>query len=422
MACLNPRLRRYYDAYSGEPRVSSYPCGKCASCLAALQESFSIRVMETAKSYTSFVYDTLTFRNSSVEWLDVSDAVSNGYVEPSPETLSIVQQYYPDWRVPVFPKSVFSRWLKQGRELYNYYHRAAIKEGRISRLHLKYLVCCEYGPKSSRCHGHLVMFGISPQDYLRFFAKPWRKNFGFTKTKYINQKVSNKQKDIECIARYVSKYVSKGDFESPLVKDGLQPKPWRQLSHGLGEEFLRRYAARYSELLTPESLEKKESLGVDYSIFYDKLDNQYKVRRVSGRGYVPRNCKPLDLTYEQAAYLTSYFDSAGYPHPLPRYYRDKLLGVEPNLLKYEVQNSLLAYAEQRRHKEVSQFAADSQCRQACLGRTSAEVERLLGRMSPLLAYLFVAKQDGARKRSNHGYKIKLRNFYNRPLNDPSNFH
>lgn len=410
MACVNPRWYTYKDGYSGEIRHIQIPCGHCACCLHAKHDAMAIRVKETAKHFPAFVYDTLTFRNESMQWLDVSDVYYSSRVSLRVGSLNYIRKYYPDWQLPIFPKKIFSDWIKRGRAGLEYkYGKCPI---------LKFLCCMEYGPKSSRPHAHLIMFGVSHADYIQFFAKPWRERYGFTKTKYIDQRTGNRQKDLSCISAYITKYVDKGNFDSALVKDGLQPKPWRQLSNGIGAEYCfngkEMVNSKFNFLYTDVNNISRSFSGVDYTPLYNLAKDKYEPYRESGFGFVPQGDN-FSLTRQQISYLTTYYDEGGYPHHLPRYYYDKLLGRDPNLLKYEVSNCLLQDAEQRRYQEVSKFAADVGCVGADKYSSEAEVLGLFDRVNPLWRVQYLTQQKNKRELREAGYKTKLKNLYKRPL-------
>ena len=135
MACVNPRYYRYRDAYSGEERVCAIPCRHCASCLHAQHDELNVRVRETAKAYDSFIYDTLTFSNDSVDWLDWSEEIAIAHDDLPKKAKRILDRYYPNGCVPVFPKSIFSSWIKRGREALRYKYGVDYKSPKF--------VCCK---------------------------------------------------------------------------------------------------------------------------------------------------------------------------------------------------------------------------------------------------------------------------------------
>lgn len=387
-----------------------------------------IRVMETAKSYPVFVYDTLTWNESSklLQQIDITDIVDSlSWDKLDSESQRIISQYYlDDCLVPIFPKKIFSQWIKRGRELYNWYHRKAIKEGRMERIKLKYLACLEYGPASSRPHVHLVMFGISPKDYKDFFAKPWRQNCGFTKTKYIDQRVRNREKDLVFISQYISKYITKGEFESTLVKDGIQPAPWRLLSHGLGEEYLDRkkdfFAWRYTDL----SKFKYQLTGVDWQPWFNPVTNKWEPKRYTASNssvtgfdlwdhFDLSQVESLEFSKDDLVHLMTYYDDKGFPHALPRYYRDKLLGRDPNYLRYEVQSFILQDACERCYQEIQAFAPGIERVRPDQFRSITEVEQLLRSFDNLAFDRYFAWKTRQRLRQVAGHFVKLKNHYTR---------
>lgn len=418
MGCVSPRVRKYYEAMYGQPRQVEFGCGKCCSCLAAKQDEISIRIQETARDAKYFVYDTLTFAPENMTYDEFPDLEGRLLRK---ESVDIISKYYPDGFLPVFPKHIFSMWLKQGRERYNKRYRKQIELGNMTRLKIKYLVVMEYGPVSSRPHAHLIMFGISRNMYDKYFGKPWNKKYGFNERKFIDQRVSDKSKDCFCISRYISKYVSKGVFESPLVKDGLQPPPWRQLSHGIGEEYLTRVALRFAFLKTADSEFRKSIHPFDFYVRYDAVHEKNIVAQRSGFATeTPGLPIGWNLTKSQIISLTTYFDDAGYPHRLPRYYFDKLLGSRANLLRYEVQTALQCDAEQRRNKEISEYAASFGCIPEGDVRPQAEILELFRSDFPLLYMSWLDEQKNKRIRKERGNFVKLSNHYKRTkIADPS---
>ena len=68
MNCLHPRSKTIVDSLTGERKVIVFPCGHCANCQATFQDGWVIRLIETAKKYKAFVYDTLTIRPESMSY------------------------------------------------------------------------------------------------------------------------------------------------------------------------------------------------------------------------------------------------------------------------------------------------------------------------------------------------------------------
>lgn len=340
MKCIYPQERSYRDLY-GVKRFFTCPCGKCVACLHNKQDSWVIRALEQTKATPMFVYDTLTFRQKDLPLVEVSDILDSLPVELSEQSRYMLRFYSPDCsKIPYVDRKLVSDWIKRGRELYfkTYGKRPS----------WKYLIFMEYGPRTSRPHFHLLWWNISKSDYIRFLGLPWRVRFGKTKPSYFNGNSS--EKDRNCIVRYISKYCSKGVFESPWVKDNLLPKPFKMTSQGVGLSYI---------------------FGDKFSFFYRPLSEVFKGMSIDERFKTSclertllfRSLIDLDITEgwsipKQALdSLSVYFDSSGHPHCLPRYYKQKLLNLlHPNVFSFKVQTALLARAELQYYSCLQRFA------------------------------------------------------------------
>lgn len=340
MRCLHPHTRTYIDPVSFEERVVQYPCGKCIACLHNAQDSWAIRANETSKYYGSFVFDTLTFAPSALPLSEVSpdDCIKLDAV-PFKHYRNYVDRETGVVSVPCVERQLIRDWIRRGRELFVYYHKVRPK--------WKYLIFEEYGPATSRPHFHLLFWGISYADYICFFAEPWRDNIGFTRTKWIN---GSDKKHRQCISRYISKYCSKGVFESPLVKEGLSPKPFRSISHGIGEEYLAKSVFDWFKQVLPQFW---KSLSVDTSMEVGTMARNNGLAYKLAHDFMEGFKNPPKEVLEA---LSCYRDERGFSHALPRYYKMKLLGLhKPNLLSYAIQNLLLARAELQHNQALSEF-------------------------------------------------------------------
>lgn len=409
MDCLNPGHRWLYRPLTGEAVWTAFPCGHCVNCLHKLQDSWSIRINESIKASCNheFIYDTLTFAPANMPF-KVLDSVDLNKI--SSESRSLLSRYSQEYArvtggdfqpfvVPNFERSIIRDWIRRGRELFVFDHGYRPK--------WKYFVVSEYGPKTSRPHAHLVMMNISLGDYVRYFAKPWRRDYGFTKTKLVS---NDTKKGRQCISRYVSKYVSKGVFESPLVKDGLAVKPFRSISHGIGEEYLSH--PRFNVFRTPlaEALKKytavpfvvgEHSGGVDYSGI-QALEKSFITPVVS-------------LSDDMADSLTRYVDESSFVHSSPRYFKSKLLNsFKPNYYAVKIQDLLLSRYSDYYSKCLFKFALQ-------MGYSQRVRETSDLGLSPLeydaLSRQFVSSERiEAQIKARRRY-VKLKNHYFRPLRD-----
>ncbi len=347
MKCTSPRTMYYRDLL-GARHAFLCPCGKCIACLHNQQDSWAIRALETTKAKPVFVYDTLTFRTSALPMVELCDILdANPDIVVSEQSAYMLQFYNScpytvgkSSRIPYVDRQIIRDWIRRGRENYVYDHSG-------KRPDWKYMVCMEYGPKTSRPHFHLLFWGISQVDYKKYFGIPWFERFGRTKPSYFNY--SSTPKDRECITRYISKYCSKGVFESPWVRDGILPKPFKCVSQGLGVEYLQNSKFDYF-------------LGVLPLIFKDmSINEDFEPGRLQRTAHV-RNLLNVDIMeghkVPESALdaLSVYYDSLGRPHSLPRYYKQKLLNLlHPNVFSYTLQTLLLARADLHTNKAIQRL-------------------------------------------------------------------
>lgn len=410
MRCIHPIIRKYLDI-AGVEHIHECPCGKCIACLHNSQDSWSFRCLQTCESYKDFIYDTLTFSPSGISYRNVTDKLLSSLDLYNDVELSRHLNYYQHvdrgsgeimQLVPVIDRSVIRNWIRRGKELFVYHNHYRPK--------IKYFICEEYGPKTSRPHIHLLCWGLSRADYVRFFAKPWRRMFGFTRTKFIQ---GGTVKDRECICRYISKYVSKGVFESPLVKSNLVPKPFRSISHGLGEEYIDKVPL--FKFFSSWRAEWAKSIGVDSRLLSGEI-LRTSYLRLCIKDNISEGLGLEKYFSLLSRYLTTWYDSLGHPHPLPRYYKNKLADMHrPNLLSYALQTYLLEDARVQYNKGIQEYAhslgyivADKDPKSETAGFDS-QLYHLLCR-----GY-FVAQRVQAKTEAKRRY-IRLKNHYGRALN------
>ena len=300
--CIHKRWRSYIDPYSRDIRHTEYPCGRCAACLKRAQNQWRVRLSETLYKQEGFIYDTLTIRDESLCYVDCRDELADNRLPESARSLLARYDYF----VPVFPVHFVRAWLKRGRELWNYDHRHDIASGKCSRLKLRYFGCLEYGPKTSRPHMHICVIGVSHADYIKYFAKPWRVDYGFTKTYYIHKD----GKSVRNVVKYISKYINKGCFDSPLVLTGNQPKTFRVISHGIGIEYLDNPKMKFFNDPRCAKLRVSWDSSGDTDI-PDNIVDLYSSE------------KSLTLTPRELDFLSLYYDENGFCYSLPRYYLHK---------------------------------------------------------------------------------------------------
>lgn len=444
MNCLHPFTRRYIDSLTQEPKECLCPCGKCINCLHSYQDSWSIRLQETAKAYKKVVYDTLTLTNEVADSYDFLEPDSFGQYRGTTKkagnlTTKMLKkswdkfhQYFPkysqvtykilqknDFKVYTFPKKEVQNWIKRGRQDFfrdkGYYPD------------FSYFITQEYGPTTSRPHFHLLIFGLDYADYVTYWGTPWKYDYGFTFPTYLTYKPST-LKDFNCITRYVSKYVSKGQYESPLVIDGLQPKTYKLISKGIGESyteqdffkvFSKSPLAKYkdihcqSEKVFYSTLAKLEEAGKDTK----KYIEEYERKKADVATYLAFvNYTDPELTEEQLNRLVVYYDNSGFAHPMPRYIKNKILGVknEKNIYESKIQDLLHKNLELHVNKVKEGIA----CSLGFITGDNTGPSSLEG-LSPEQRFMVdfqydVAEKDKANTLAERR-KTRLVNLYNRPL-------
>lgn len=404
MKCLHPFTRKYKDALTGEMKECLCPCGHCINCLHAYQDMWSIRLGEAAKYYKSMVYDTYTIRpDKMIVKIDFTKPTKSGTLYGSTETYrqwkvnafmksyDSFKRYYPhisfdSWKILKktgfkvyhYPKEEVQKWFKRGREEY---YRA-----KGYRPDITYFLSQEYGPETSRPHFHILFFGITYADYMTYWGNPWRDNIGWTKPVF-KCYGADTVKDFNNMVRYVSKYVSKGVFESPFVLDGLQEKPYKLISKGIGAGYLlkdfftpfknpefikwmdfhkpsdQQYYKKLGQLEEEGDMEKikeykKYFKKCSTNIAYALANKEY----LKDTGEVDNNMY-IDLssiTPEVLKKIQIYYDSNGYPHALPQYYKNKLFrkNNEKNIYQLEIQNLLEQSARLHDNQVIQREALD----------------------------------------------------------------
>lgn len=219
--------------------VVSVPCGKCIECVKAHQNDMLQVFWLAAMKYKTMHFVTLTYCNETlpfsyreylgfgeseeprlsppvIERSALSSVLANDYFRqhsPSEKWLPRVCEY--DGCTYTVCPSVCRRdvrlWLKRAREDWKYHHDGEQLPD------FKYSMVPEYGSKTHRPHYHLLFFGLS--DYhLNIMCEDWRQRFGFVRIDSIP--LLSNGNDGQKVASYVSKYVNKGCFESPILHRG----------------------------------------------------------------------------------------------------------------------------------------------------------------------------------------------------------
>lgn len=292
--CTSPRHIIVKGKHFGT-RSGSYvvPCGECSECIIKKQNMWMIRLVEQMKSSKKGVFITLTYDDAHVP---LSVDLDNG------DVLYTLSKRH----VQLWLKRLKTRLSRRGFDFEgNKFAYFAVGEygmhpGSRNGLPARPRVSSEE-TKFYRPHYHLLIFGVDESD-VRFDFEQWRKHFGIIST------METVRKPGGC-AKYVSKYVAKGSFESEYVRAGKVAPSFHLCSHGLGVEYVERM--RDFHRCCPLGVTKKIENGSFYGFTY------YSERY-------------LEVVTDNLVYRDPNFvnKSSGEicRFALPRYYKERILG------------------------------------------------------------------------------------------------
>lgn len=483
MNCLHPFTRRYLDALTGQEKTVLCPCGKCVNCLHKEQDSWAIRLTESARYHKRMIFDTLTVSPIAMPYIDMLQGLNLKFKKQDSydkfrdmlvKSYDVAHEFYPhmsfeSWKIIAknggrllyFPKSEVQDWLKRGRIAMQ---RDYAKKG-LTAPKFEYFLVQEYGAKTSRPHFHVLVFGLTLDEWFHYFGLPWRTLYGYTKHVY-KEFTADNQKDFNCMIKYVSKYVTKGEFEIPLVKDGFYQKPYRLISKGIGAHYIDN--AKFDVFRNSVAKKYKSMSFTSYNKYNEAMEDYEEYRKWSQSQYVPHygDITPEQLFIEEVCEYTApitspflegldaryrkiqenlvelqkdtnfeitevdlqklcvYYDTAGFPHALPNYYRYKILKNsntnETNIYSYKIQTLLQQSACLRDNTSISQYAA-TMGYSITPEQIDTEEGTIQG-LSPWQAFVvlngYTAFQRSQAKIVAERRQSNLKNFYNRAKNNP----
>lgn len=255
------------------------PCGKCIACLRNRQQAVISRVYAEADKRGSFAFITLTYDEEHLPLaetvyrcdvetgecervgLPYKDEDGNEFVDTKPriihcarhtdDALSSEMRAIKPGRFPRYlDRPLFNGLVIGG---YSYFARVTPSSNREDvRLWIKqfrtdyerkhghkcdfsYACCVEYGPRTCRPHYHICILGISRVDAEDLLSR-W--TFGKQKDlKMVNRVNEDGSDGFKLASQYIGKYITKGRFECPSVKDCNAEKPRLLQSIGLGKSL-----------------------------------------------------------------------------------------------------------------------------------------------------------------------------------------
>lgn len=193
------------------------PCGKCIECKQAKQHEWYPRISEELRFATSnaipVLFVTLTYRDvclpmtPGIEYQRYCErpplpSDRNLFVQPKIEHCVVDPQ-------PTLKYDDVRLWLKRGRialQRSGFIPCAPKRDkfGKIVGYQPFYFQCIsEYGPNTFRPHYHLLIFGLTRSQFIKYLGNDWTTNFGFIVVKEPKTQKNN------ALAKYLSKYLSK---------------------------------------------------------------------------------------------------------------------------------------------------------------------------------------------------------------------
>lgn len=357
--CTSPRHITIKNSYNDvhylnlpETLCNVVPCGQCAECRKARQNSFTARAYRALQSHPYAYFITLTYRNESLPiaittevYQDIYDEdtgefyynslVSSsplGFIDGHPEEdelrskvlsrrasrsprvvrsdvvsdLGAFLELVPGLKMqyvltPSLRRFDVREWLKTSRIQYERDYGCKLSD-------FVYLLVGEYGPNTCRPHYHmLLMSDVDMRFEIDWMCERWNKKYGFTlveKVKYVNEDGTD---GAYLVSRYLGKYMCKGKDECKSVRDGVSEKPRICASMKLGDD---------------EFFDKLHSYYYCFDLFGKYDLNTFRFTDGPQKGKMMDDQKKLILIDNVISRLK--FKMWNHEIHLPRYFRDKL--------------------------------------------------------------------------------------------------
>lgn len=350
------------DGHRNPTRTVYVPCGKCDECLEHKQKQFVVQAYRAAVWYGSLHLVTLSYdddhlpisgcicqfeddqciSHSSPFFLEdelryyyfdkaplgqYTDSRGRVHDYRKPFYAPCVKEFGEDvriWMCPSIRKKDVQDWIKK--------YRITYRRRFGSMPEWKYTIIPELGGKTGRSHYHLLIYGLSTR-LVRDMCAYWRK--GFTQVKPVKLINEDGSDGFAKVSAYVSKYVSKGDFEHQYIREGKTFKP-------------RITSSRYLGLENIEEIKEMRS----FSLAYDVFGNKYSV---SSPFVVPRDVvdtatgemvrvntyiREKVLPTLQAIRRRMYVNVGKFHYPLPFSFKNVIYKVYDPLKKRYTSSSL----------------------------------------------------------------------------------
>lgn len=199
--CYSPRYVKSRD--------STFPCGRCAKCIARRVSAWSFRLMQELRVSSSAHFITLTYDSRFVP------ITNSGFMDLSKRDVQL-----------------FFKRLRKAHSK---------SESDLGLFPIKYYACGEYGGRSCRPHYHIILFNAKLELIQDAWSKCW-KEFPYKRPKkrfaHMGMIDYGDSRGVcEAAVGYCLKYMSKDKKKMKAWLRGRQPE-FALMSKGLGIDYL----------------------------------------------------------------------------------------------------------------------------------------------------------------------------------------
>lgn len=315
LMCVSPFTVVIESRSSGFKRSINVPCGKCIECVKRRQNDWKLRITKECESWSHVYFFTLTYRDSMLPcnlcYEDVYDEVLFHGRKPMCELQQKIS--YPG-------SSIYStvdfddvrRWLKRFRTNYEREHG--------SKWNVKYFICSEYGPNprgTKRPHYHgIFMTDLEYNDLLPMFNE-WSEVYG--RIQFDECGISREEKS--SVANYVSKYCSKGCFESRSEDINAKriKRAYSCMSKSIGLKWIEEHSNDWLKYVP-------SYVGVDGDWDIDLIEDYFNTMK----SHDPEDYSKYMLELDNLIMNLKIYDGNNFAYKLPRFYYNYLFGRRLN--------------------------------------------------------------------------------------------
>lgn len=303
--CVNPITKRI------DGKIVTYPCGTCVECRMRAQNDITFRLTYEASKWKHSTFCTLTYNQENISRHELTEEEVASYKDAIVEHLAYVPANYaamgetddnfaylspdrifPGTMVPDFDGRVIPLWIKRFRKRYHdRYHK---------NVDFAYYICNEYGPNTYRPHHHAIFFfNCDVRIIQSLLVDDW--TFGNVDDfhEIVGDGNTNFGSEFSKPMSYVAMYTKKlEEAMSPYEKFKIVKKPRTYSSIGIG--------AGYEQI----KLRQLKDLNKQF-----KGNGKYGNYHLYNRDYI-------EAIQDN---ILKIVDNNGFSHPIPRYWKERIL-------------------------------------------------------------------------------------------------